>query len=62
MDLHFYRSTAVSVIIQPKDQGETPMVANSAVWTISDLGGLPDDGGWKRCEIIAIVVRTQQLC
>ena len=38
------------------------MVANSAVWTISDLGGLPDDGGWKRYEIIAIVVRTQQLC
>jgi len=28
------------------------MVANSIVWTIHDLDGIPDDGGWKRYEII----------
>jgi len=28
------------------------MVANSIVWTIQDLDGTPDDGGWKRYEII----------
>ena len=28
------------------------MVANSVVWTIHDLDTMPDDGGWKRYEII----------
>jgi Uma2 family endonuclease len=30
----------------------TPMVANSLRWTIRDLDAMPDDGGWKRYEII----------
>jgi Uma2 family endonuclease len=29
------------------------MVTNSLHWTIRDLDALPDDGGWKRYEIIA---------
>ena len=29
-----------------------PMVSNSIRWTIRDLDALPDDGGWKRYEII----------
>jgi Uma2 family endonuclease len=28
------------------------MVANSQPWTIRDLAAMPDDGGWKRYEII----------
>jgi Uma2 family endonuclease len=28
------------------------MVANSLLWTIRDLDVMPDDGGWKRYEII----------
>lgn len=28
------------------------MVANSLLWTIRDLNVMPDDGGWKRYEII----------
>jgi Uma2 family endonuclease len=28
------------------------MVANSLLWTIRDLDAMPDDGGWKRYEII----------
>ncbi len=28
------------------------MVANSLHWTIRDLDAMPDDGGWKRYEII----------
>lgn len=28
------------------------MVANSLRWTIRDLDAMPDDGGWKRYEII----------
>ncbi|MGB3298189.1 MAG: Uma2 family endonuclease [Phormidesmis sp.] len=28
------------------------MVANSVLWTIHDLDAMPDDGGWKRYEII----------
>jgi Uma2 family endonuclease len=28
------------------------MVANSQPWTIRDLAAMPDDGGWKRHEII----------
>ncbi|MEO0373464.1 MAG: Uma2 family endonuclease [Cyanobacteria bacterium P01_A01_bin.17] len=28
------------------------MVANSIRWTVRDLGAMPDDGGWKRYEII----------
>ena len=28
------------------------MVANSLLWTTADLEALPDDGGWKRYEII----------
>jgi hypothetical protein len=28
------------------------MVANSLIWTIRDLDVMPDDGGWKRYEII----------
>ena len=28
------------------------MVANSIVWTTQDLDAIPDDGGWKRYEII----------
>ncbi len=28
------------------------MVTNSLVWTTKDLPALPDDGGWKRYEII----------
>lgn len=28
------------------------MVANSRRWTIRDLEAVPDDGGWKRYEII----------
>ncbi|MEC4803679.1 MAG: Uma2 family endonuclease [Jaaginema sp. PMC 1079.18] len=28
------------------------MVANSLYWTIQDLNAMPDDGGWKRYEII----------
>jgi Uma2 family endonuclease len=28
------------------------MVANSLFWTTADLDALPDDGGWKRYEII----------
>ena len=28
------------------------MVANSVTWTIQDLDAMPDDGGWKRYEII----------
>jgi Uma2 family endonuclease len=28
------------------------MVANSLYWTTADLDALPDDGGWKRYEII----------
>ncbi len=29
------------------------MVANSLYWTTADLDAMPDDGGWKRHEIIA---------
>jgi len=29
------------------------MVSNSLCWTTCDLDALPDDGGWKRCEIVA---------
>lgn len=29
------------------------MVANSVLWTIHDLDAMPDDGGWKRYEIIS---------
>lgn len=29
------------------------MVANSIIWTIQDLDAMPDDGGWKRYEIIS---------
>jgi Uma2 family endonuclease len=29
------------------------MVTNSLVWTTADLEVMPDDGGWKRYEIIA---------
>lgn len=29
------------------------MVANSIIWTIQDLDAVPDDGGWKRYEIIS---------
>ncbi len=28
------------------------MAANSLLWTIHDLSAMPDDGGWKRYEII----------
>ena len=28
------------------------MVANSVIWTIQDIEAMPDDGGWKRYEII----------
>ena len=28
------------------------MVANTVTWTIADLDAIPDDGGWKRYEII----------
>ena len=28
------------------------MVANSLRWTTRDLAAMPDDGGWKRYEII----------
>ena len=28
------------------------MLANSLLWTTRDLGAMPDDGGWKRYEII----------
>ena len=28
------------------------MVVNALRWTIQDLDALPDDGGWKRYEII----------
>ena len=28
------------------------MVANSLRWTTRDLAAIPDDGGWKRYEII----------
>lgn len=28
------------------------MVANSVTWTVQDLDAMPDDGGWKRYEII----------
>ncbi len=28
------------------------MVVNSLRWTIRDLNAMPDDGGWKRHEII----------
>jgi Uma2 family endonuclease len=28
------------------------MVANSLRWTTRDLDAMPDDGGWKRYEII----------
>ena len=28
------------------------MVANSIRWTVRDLDAMPDDGGWKRYEII----------
>ena len=28
------------------------MVANTLRWTIQDLDAMPDDGGWKRYEII----------
>ena len=30
----------------------TPMVAHSLRWTTRDLDAMPDDGGWKRYEII----------
>ena len=30
----------------------TPMVANSLRWTTRDLVAMPDDGGWKRYEIV----------
>jgi Uma2 family endonuclease len=29
-----------------------PMVANAICWTTRDLNAMPDDGGWKRYEII----------
>ncbi len=29
-----------------------PMVANAIRWTTRDLNAMPDDGGWKRYEII----------
>jgi len=29
-----------------------PMVTNTLRWTIRDLDAMPDDGGWKRYEII----------
>ncbi|MEL7512699.1 MAG: Uma2 family endonuclease, partial [Cyanobacteria bacterium J06554_3] len=29
------------------------MVANPVTWTIEDLDAMPDDGGWKRYEIIS---------
>ena len=29
-----------------------PMVTNPLRWTIRDLDAVPDDGGWKRYEII----------
>jgi Uma2 family endonuclease len=29
------------------------MIANSLAWTTADLAVMPDDGGWKRYEIIA---------
>ncbi|MEL7143983.1 MAG: Uma2 family endonuclease [Cyanobacteria bacterium J06643_4] len=29
------------------------MVANPVTWTIQDLDAMPDDGGWKRYEIIS---------
>ncbi len=28
------------------------MVVNSLRWTVRDLDAMPDDGGWKRYEII----------
>jgi len=28
------------------------MVASPITWTIQDLDAMPDDGGWKRYEII----------
>lgn len=28
------------------------MISNSLLWTIRDLDAMPDDGGWKRYEII----------
>jgi Uma2 family endonuclease len=40
------------------------MIANSAVWTTTDLAGMPDDGGWKRYEVIAgelIVTRAPHI-
>lgn len=30
----------------------TPMVANTLRWTTQDLDAMPNDGGWKRYEII----------
>lgn len=40
------------------------MVANPVTWTIQDLDAMPDDGGWKRYEIISgdlIVTRAPHL-
>ena len=29
------------------------MVANAVTWTVHDLDAMPDDGGWKRYEIVS---------
>jgi Uma2 family endonuclease len=41
------------------------MVSNSLRWTIRDLDAMPDDGGWKRYEIIdgeLFVTRAPHIC